>query len=131
MNGVRSNDYLPARQRLQAVVPNANGEPAVLSVVCWTHKGRTYLDQTEAHRLCRTADTRWNDLINGKPAPPVGKVVLGKCLLKTILWPWPPKFVMVVAIDRRGQSSNEIHRVDVNNLGLFDVSDLGLIAEMP
>lgn len=126
-----ADGYLPEKRRLQAVVPSADGEPAALSVVCWTHKGRTYLDQTEARRLCRTADTRWSDLIDGKAAPPIGEIVLRKCFLKTILWPWPPKFVMVVAIDRPGQSSNEIHRVEVNNLGFFDVSDLGLVAEMP
>jgi hypothetical protein len=120
--------FLPLEFSLTAMVPDIQGEPEAQRIVCWIQKDRLYLDQTEARRLSEAVDKSWASLANGNALPPLGKMMLVECALKTTVLPWPPKFSMIVTIHQRGKSSNKIHELKVGKRGLFDVTSLGLFA---
>jgi hypothetical protein len=119
--------FLPVQRALRAMIPTADINPEV-QVVCWTYKGKLYLDQSEARRLCRIVDESWADLLEGRALPSLDETVLSGCALKTTVFPWPPKFTMVVNLRSRDASEPDIHDLRVNEHGLFDVTDLQIFA---
>lgn len=123
-----ANGFLPLERSLTGMIPDTRSKPEAQHIVCWIHKHRLYLDQTEAQRLSEVVDKSWADLANGDAIPPLDEAVLVGCALKTTVLPWPPKFFMNVTIHWRGKSDSEVHKLKVNKRGLFDVTGLGLFA---
>ncbi len=124
LSGLAADGYVPVKCSLRAAVPSTADQPEILDAVCWAREEGCYLDQAEARRLCRRVDARWAALGSGEAAPPLAKSVMTEARLKTTVWPWPPRFVMKLAIHLRGAIDAEHFELNVDERGLFDVTVL-------
>jgi hypothetical protein len=127
LEGLSVDGFIPLQCALAKMLPSTD-ESDLRQIVCWVRRDRLYLDQTEARRLCEAVSNSWTALVNGDAMPPLGETVLIRCALKTTVLPWPPKFFMSAAVHRRGTPDNAVHKLRVNERGLFDVTDLGLFS---
>jgi hypothetical protein len=121
-----ADGFVPHLCPLATMIPDIPEGTDAPHIVCWVHKDRLYLEQTEARRLSSVVDKSWADFTSGDAMPPLGETVLTRCSLKTTVLPWPPKFFMTVAIHRRGKSNSAVHELRVGERSLFDVTNLGL-----
>jgi hypothetical protein len=124
-----ADGFVPRQCQLTGLIPNLQDGPDIRQFVCWIRKDRLFLDQTEARRLCEAVDQSWAELASGDAGQPLGETILTQCALKTTVLPWPPKFFMTGTIHQHGKSANAIHKLSVNERGLFDVTDLELFSE--
>lgn len=118
-----SKGYKPAESLLLPALPGTSG----FAIVCWSKKGRTYLDQTECRRLLAEVDRRWGDWAAGKNLPPLGDSMLTRIDLKTTALPWPPRLTLTTETSGLGERESRSQRLMVNSDGLFDVTDLSFV----
>lgn len=115
--------YEPAKSLLLPALPGTGS----FAIICWSKKGRTYLDPAECRRLQAEVDRRWGDLAAGKDLPPLHGSMLTRVGLKTIALPWPPRLTLTIKTSSPGERGTSSQAVTVNSDGLFDVTYLSLV----
>lgn len=119
--------FRPMEKELQPVVPTILGDASVPVTACWTKGGRIYLDQPACEQLQRDLDRRWAKLARGEALAPLGETMLSRIETRTFIAPWSPKFLMVLTMFERDRPDALVHKLEVEDNGLFELTKLGIV----
>jgi len=118
--------YLPDRKPLLPSLPEGEAD-AGTEIACWVKRGRTYLDFDGCERLRELVRERWDALGEAGMQPPTGSKILAAIDLRYRI-PFrrssPEARVSTVQVPN---GDNEIMAAPMNEDGLIDVTDLGLL----
>lgn len=121
--GLAFKGYQPGETPLQPRLPG-RGQ---FVIVCWSKKGRIYLDPAEGRRLEAEVDRRWDSLAAGDELPPLGQSMLTRIAVKTKMIPWPPRQTFTLEVSGLDDQKDGRRELTANSDGLFDITDLALV----
>lgn len=118
--------YAPARKRLRPSLPEPK-DAGVTEVACWVKKGRTFMDINGCERLRDMVRERWDAMGDAGVQPPHGSTILAAIDVRYRI-PFrrsrPEARVSVVQVPG---GANDTQAAPMNEDGLIDVTDLGLL----
>jgi hypothetical protein len=127
-----SEGYKPVESSLLPGLPTDESSAAVGRVICWSRKGRLFLDQAECRRVGTAVDERWERLAAGEAMPPLNNPMLTQLGFKFTIAPWPPRpRLMLIVTTARADGESEPTRIEAGPAGLFDVTELDLVDRNP
>lgn len=122
-----ANDYRPKEAMVLLSLPESHTSPMPLSLVCWSKKGRSYLDHAACRHLRDEARQRWDKFKEGEARAPLGQPVLMDIDLRYRFLSWPPTSRLTLSIYEEGEEDAKSRTIEANEMGLFDITGLGLV----
>lgn len=118
--------YVLDRKPLLPSLPKGDGED-VTEVACWVKRGRTYLDFDGCQRLGELVRKRWDGMGDARMQPPTGSRILTAvdALYRLPFRRRRPE--ARVSMVRVPDGENDVKAAPINEDGLVDVTDLGLL----
>ncbi len=113
--------YAPERRRLSLELPEGGGDAE--PVGCWRRKDRVFLGTAALRRLRERADEGWSAFAVGDALAPEGAALVAVKVGAAMPGMAARRATVTTAT---GADSSE-HRLEANEDGLFDVTDLGLL----
>jgi hypothetical protein len=118
--------YAPARKRLRPSLPEPEGTAAT-EVACWVKKGHTYLDLNGCERLRDLVRERWDAMGEAGVQPPNGSRILAAIDVRYRIPFRRSSPEARVSIVQAPGGDNDTQAAPMNEDGLIDVTDLGLL----
>jgi hypothetical protein len=118
--------YLSEWRALGLAVPAETADGERLTTSCWVRRGRLYLDAGALRRLRTEADAGWDAHVQASAPAPSGV----RLLLRVKVGIWipilrPRRRARLITLEFRERHSYDL---SANDDGLFDATDLGVIA---
>jgi hypothetical protein len=123
-----SNGYQATEVTLLPSLPEPYTGAAPLTFICWSKKGRLYLNNAGARHLRDEVRRRWDGVEEGKTKNPLGQQLILMDIDLTYKLPsWPPTFQMTVSTYEKGKEGAEVRSLEAGSMNLFDVTELEII----
>jgi hypothetical protein len=122
-----SGGYRAREVTLLPGLPEPYTGAAPLGLVCWSKKGRLYLDDAGVRHLQDESRQRWDEYKERKAKAPLGQLRLMEIDLTYRFRSWLPTVQITVSIYEEGKKVAPSRTLEADAMGLFDVTDLEIV----
>lgn len=120
--------YSPREATLGLALPEPYESAAALRPTVWVRKSKVCLEPRECRRLGAAVDARWEARSAGRARPPIGsRALAGVRVRRRIPRFWADPVAVLTIHDPAQPDGIAVREVDANEVGLFDVSGIGIV----